>query len=106
MLKHLHPNSKLVLLGIINKIWTNDLFPDQWKKAILIPVPKANKDPDNVRNYRPIAMTSVLCKLMERMVNKRLWWLLENNVSFLMYSAVFVKIVLASTTLYALRIIY
>ena len=79
MLKHLHPNSKLVLLGIINKIWTNDLFPDQWKKAILIPVPKANKDPDNVRNYRPIAMTSVLCKLMERMVNKRLWWLLENK---------------------------
>ena len=79
MLKHLHPNSKLILLKILNGIWKNDLFPSQWRKSILIPILKANKDYKDVTSYRPISMTSVLCKLIERMVNKRLWWLLENK---------------------------
>ena len=30
-------------------------------------------------NYRPIALTSRLCKTHERMINKRLTWFLESN---------------------------
>ena len=79
MLRHLHPNSKLILLNIINKIWENDFFPDQWRKAFLIPVLKPNKDDKDVKSYRPIAMTNVICKLTERMVNRRLYWLMETK---------------------------
>ena len=53
-------------------------FPSSWKEAIIIPVPKPGKDHSNSSNYRPIALTSCLCKTMERMVYSRLLWQLEN----------------------------
>ena len=43
----------------------------------MVPVAKAGKDPKNPTNYKPIALTSCLCKTMERMVNARLMWCLE-----------------------------
>ena len=53
----------------------------RWKspKAILIPILKAGKPRNKGNSYRPISLTSYMCKLMERMVNKRLMWYLERN---------------------------
>ena len=48
------------------------MFPLSWRKATLVAIPKPDKDSSNPNNYRPIALTSCLCKTMERMVNKRL----------------------------------
>ena len=45
----------------------------------MIPIPKPGKDPTNPTNYRPIALTSCICKTMERMINRRLIWYLESN---------------------------
>ena len=45
----------------------------------MVPIAKAGKDPKNPTNYRPIALTSCLCKTMERMVNARLMWCLESE---------------------------
>ena len=42
-------------------------------------IPKPGKDPAEPNNYRPIALTSCLCKTLERMINKRLTWFLESN---------------------------
>ena len=44
-----------------------------------MPIPKTGKDTNNPSNYRPIALTSCMCKTMERMVNVRLNWYLERN---------------------------
>jgi len=44
-----------------------------------MPVPKPGKDTSSPTNYRPIALTSCVCKVMERMVNNRLVWYLERN---------------------------
>ena len=65
--------SLLLLLNILNKIWITGDFPPDWRKAIIIPIPKPGKDPTNP-NYRPIALTSCICKTMERMINRRLVW--------------------------------
>ena len=52
-----------------------------------VPIPKPGKDPAEPNNYRPIALTSCLCKTLERMINKRLTWFLEsnNNISRFQY---------------------
>ena len=44
-----------------------------------IPIPKPGKNSLYQSNYRLIALTSCLCKTMERMVNKRLVWFIESN---------------------------
>ena len=79
MLKHLPENSLETLLNILNYIWTNGKFPEDWTYATIIPIPKPGKDAAEPDDYRPIALTSCLCKTLERMINKRLTWFLESN---------------------------
>ena len=78
-LSHL-PNPCLsILLKIFNNIWTTGKIPPSWKKAFVVAIPKPNRDHSDPTNYRPIALTSCLCKSMERMVNRRLMWALEKD---------------------------
>ena len=79
MLKHLSENALSTLLHIFNDIWTTGVFPDSWRFATVIPIPKPGEDHAEPTNYRPIALTSCLCKTLERMINKRLVWYLESN---------------------------
>ena len=78
-LKHLPKESSHVLLNIFNNIWESGDFPEHWREATVIAIPKPGKDHINPTNYRPIALTSCLCKTMERMINARLVWYLESN---------------------------
>ncbi|GBN35782.1 hypothetical protein AVEN_79534-1 [Araneus ventricosus] len=79
MIKHLSSSSLQNLLHLYNRIWHEHCFPSSWQQAIIIPIPKPGKDPSNPLNYRPIALTNCLCKLMEKMVNRRLVYYLEHN---------------------------
>ena len=79
MLKHLPPKSLQALLDIFNDIWETGKFPESWELFTIIPVPKPGKDHTEPTNYRPIALTSCLCKTLERMINTRLVWYLESN---------------------------
>ena len=79
MLKHLPETALDTLLHIFNGIWTTGVFPESWRLATIIPIPKPGKDHAEPTNYRPIALTSCLCKTLERMTNKRLVWYLESN---------------------------
>ena len=79
LLKHLPEESLLVLLNVFNDIWISGVFPDSWHQATVIPIPKPGKDATKATNYRPIALTSCICKTMERMINTRLVWYLESN---------------------------
>ena len=64
-------------------------FPTSWKTAIIIPVPKPGKVLSDPGSYRPIALTSCLCKTMERMVNSRLTWYLERHMVITEYQSGF-----------------
>jgi len=79
MLKHLPPNAVNTLLRALNNIWFAGNFPPSWRTSTVIPIPKPTKDAFDPNNYRPIALTSCLCKLMECMASSRLVWFLERN---------------------------
>ncbi|GBN34713.1 putative RNA-directed DNA polymerase from transposon X-element, partial [Araneus ventricosus] len=53
--------------------------PSSWRRAVVFPILKPGNDAKNPKNYRPIARTSVLCKLSEMMVNSRLVHVLEKK---------------------------
>jgi ribonuclease HI len=78
-LKHLPEPSLTVLLEIFNDLWITGNVPKIWKEAIIIPIPKPGKDNADPTNYRPISLTSCVCKTLERMINSRLVWYLESN---------------------------
>ena len=79
MLKHLPPKSLQTLLDIFNNIWETGEFPESWELATIVPNPKPGKDHAEPTNYRPIALTSCICKTLERMINTRLVLYLEFN---------------------------
>ncbi|GFT44417.1 putative RNA-directed DNA polymerase from transposon X-element [Trichonephila clavipes] len=79
LLHHLNEDSLVSLLYLFNRIWREQVYPTQWQDAIGIPILKPGKDPKNPLSYRPIALTSCLCKTLERMVNARFVYQLEKN---------------------------
>ena len=79
MLKDLRKTALDTLLYIFNGIRTTGVFPESWRLATIIPIPKSGKDHAEPTNYRPIALTSCHCKTLDRMINKRLVWYLESN---------------------------
>ena len=91
LLQHLPTETVYLLLDIFNNIWKEKVFPEAWRKASVIPIPKPGKDHSNPTNYRPIALTSCLCKLMEKLVNQRLIWFLETNEKLSKYQSGFRK---------------
>ncbi|GBL72874.1 hypothetical protein AVEN_128069-1 [Araneus ventricosus] len=82
MLKHLGESSLLTILLLFNRIWQERVFSLSWLKAIVVPIPKPGKDKQDPNNYRPIALTSCLSKLLERMVSARLMHVLERSKWF------------------------
>ena len=79
MLRHVSPSTKNFIIQLFTRIWFENAFPSSWELAHILPFSKPGKDSSKVTNYRPIALTSCLCKLMEKMVNARLVWFLERK---------------------------
>src|ERR1044072_7265171 len=47
-------------------------FPSCWKRALIQPVPMKG-DPSQPSNYSPIFLTSVLSKVFESILNRKIW---------------------------------
>ena len=81
MLMHLSLKGKEILLRLVNLSWKTSTIPTSWKNAILTPILKKNKPPDDLKSYRPISLLSCIGKIAERMINSRLYWWLESTKS-------------------------
>ena len=79
LLQHLGTKAKQKLLKLYNKSWKTGIIPQTWKKATMMPLLKQGKPKTKGDSYRPISLTSCVCKLMERIINNRLVWYLETN---------------------------
>ena len=79
MLRRLPSSVLQVLLAVFNRLWERGEFPAEWREAIVVPLLKPGKSGSDPLHFRPISLTSSLCKLMEKLVNARLSWFLESN---------------------------
>ena len=82
MIRHLPACALNTLLALFNELWASGQFPAAWREATVVPLLKPGKSGSDPLHYRPISLTSALCKLMERLVNVRLSWFLEQRNIF------------------------
>ena len=87
--RHMTDTQLYQVLRMYNYIWMNELFPMEWRHSFLIPVLKPGKDANLVASYRPIQLTSCMCKVMERMIGKRLTWCVEHYHLLTKYQCAF-----------------
>ena len=78
MIKLVIPFAITALTNIVNTSLVSGVFPEQWKKAIVIPIPKI-PDPNNPNDYRPISLLATLSKILEKVVAKQMLKYLEDN---------------------------
>ena len=63
---------------IFNQSISQGIFPDDWKCAKVTPLFKQG-DRDDLNNYRPISVISVMAKVFERIVYDQLYAYLEEH---------------------------
>ena len=61
------------LTDVLNTSLREGIVPIQWKKAIVVPIPKTR--PPNKDKLRPVSLTSIFAKVAEGFVSK---WILED----------------------------
>lgn len=59
-----------ILVHLLNYSLQNGVFPDQWKRANILPIPKL-KIPMVCKDYRPVSILCVLAKVLEKIVHKQ-----------------------------------
>jgi len=70
--KNLPPKTIILLTYIFNAIFRLSYFPNSWKSAMIITIPKPGKPPDTPESYRPISLLPTLGKIFEKILLKRL----------------------------------
>ncbi len=50
-----------------------------WKRAVILPLKKAGKQPEAIAYYRPVSPTSCVAKTTKRMIHNRLYYIAETR---------------------------
>ena len=79
VIKNLGTEAKKLLLWCVNRTWSKGEYPNEWRKAIIVPLLKAGKVANDPNSYRPVSLTSNLSKVTERMVKNRMEAWLEDH---------------------------
>lgn len=72
------PESLKAITSIINKSITSGTFPEQWKVALVKPIPK-NNNPISCNDLRPISLLPCMSKILEKVVSLQLTKFLEDK---------------------------
>ncbi|GFQ82505.1 probable RNA-directed DNA polymerase from transposon BS [Trichonephila clavata] len=81
MIKHFGVLARSILFQIFNLSWIFGKLPTIWKMSIIVSVLKPGKDAASCKNFRPISLTSTLCKIMEKIIHSRIVkWLIKRKV--------------------------
>lgn len=78
ILRNLDDESIRFLTDYFNELWRKGEYPEEWKKATTVLIPKPGK-PLGLDNLRPISLTSCLGKAMEHVILNRLTRYIEQK---------------------------
>ncbi|GFY10144.1 putative RNA-directed DNA polymerase from transposon BS [Trichonephila clavipes] len=79
MIDHVRLSGRQRILDIINCSWNKGQLPRDWRRATVIPNKKCGKTDGTPESFRPIALTSIACKIMEKMILRRLTFYLHSH---------------------------
>ena len=79
VLKELATTVSLPLCLLFNKSMQSGVVPTDWKSANVIPIFKKGSKVEPV-NYRPVSLTSVVVKIMERILKQRMMVHLQQHI--------------------------
>lgn len=85
-LKLIYNEIKEVLCHVFNFSLTNGVYPSDWKKSIILPLPKIS-DPTECKHYRPINILCVLSKMLDKLVYLQISSFIEENNILYMYQS-------------------
>lgn len=77
-----------ILQIIFSKSFSTSSIPDDRKRSKVVPVFKAG-DRSDPSNYRPISLTSIVCKMLEHIIYSQVTSHLDNNSFFFSQAAWF-----------------
>ncbi|KAG8346901.1 hypothetical protein TRVL_02258 [Trypanosoma vivax] len=79
-LKQLGRASRRHILRLFNYSLRAGKVPAKWRQGIIVPLLKPNKPANSMASFRPVTLTSTLCKLMERIVARGVRDWIEDNL--------------------------
>ena len=89
VLKNCEPKLSYILAELFNnKFLEQSCFPDCWKVSSVVPVFKNVREGSTAKNCHPVSLPSVVSKVFEKLVNKRIVVHLEKCGLFLILSMV------------------
>lgn len=72
LIKHFSTRIVLFLTTFFNQCIANGHFPNSWRHAVVIPIPKPGKDATTITNWRPISQLNCISKIFERIIMNRI----------------------------------
>ena len=81
ILRECSQSMKTPLTVIFQKSLREGKVPNQWKEAHVTPIYKKGRK-KQPSNYRPVSLTSIVCKLMERLIRNQIMEHMDKNKLF------------------------
>jgi len=78
MIKNSSHTTKNRITKLFNEI-LNSHIPQAYKTSLIIPILKPNTDKTKTSSYRPISLNCCIAKTLDKIIAKRLWWLVTYN---------------------------
>jgi hypothetical protein len=79
-LHHLGSKTIIWVTDVLFQIFCSGKSPKLWKELVVVAILKSDKSTDSPKSYRPISLLSLILKLMERFILKRISPIIEKAI--------------------------
>lgn len=79
MLKALPEETFNTFTGFLQQIFDRNQIQDSWRRIKIVPIPKGGGSLEDIENFRPISLISVMVKSINMVVKELLTDFLESN---------------------------